>query len=78
MALKEEVSVTSGKQKTNVRKETIAVSATKPKIVHRNRRRKPPRLLSQPHHEVEVCRGREASEAKVTMGPFFDNRSEFI
>ena len=27
----------------------------------------PPCLLSQPYHEVEVCRGREVSEAKVTL-----------
>ena len=46
MALDEEkVSVTSGKTKASVRKETGEVSVTKPKIVHRNRRRKPPRLL---------------------------------
>ena len=38
----------------------------------------PPHLPSQPIHEVEVCRGREASETKVTMGPFFDNRVEII
>ena len=29
----------------------------------------PPHLLRQPYREVEVCRGREVSEAKVTMGP---------
>ena len=73
-ALKEEqVSVTSGKKKANVRKETVAVSATKPKIVHTNQNTLPPHFLSQPNHEVEVCRGREVSEAKVTTGPFFDN-----
>ena len=55
-----------------VRKETDAVSATNPKIVRKNQSTLPPHLLSQPHHEVEVCRGREVSEAKVTMGPFFD------
>ena len=38
----------------------------------------PPRLLSQPYQKVEVCRGREVSEAKVTMGPFFDNRAALI
>ena len=38
----------------------------------------PPHLVSQPHHEVDVCRGREVSEAKVTMGPFFDNRADII
>ena len=33
---------------------------------------------SQPYHEVEVCRGREVSEAKVTMCPFFDNRADVV
>ena len=32
------------------------------------------REMSQ--HEDEVCRGRELSEAKVTIGPFFDNRAD--
>ena len=70
------ISVTSGKKKATVRKETVAVSATKPKIARKNQNTLSPHLLSQPHHEVEVCRGREVSEAKVTMGPFFDNRAD--
>ena len=79
MALKEEkVSVTSGKKKASVGKETDANSATIPKIVRKNQNTLPPRLLSQPYHEIEVCRGREVSEAKVTMGPFFDNRADTI
>ena len=50
MALKEEmVPVTSGKKK--VRKETVAVSATRPKIVSKNQTTLPPHLLCQPHHE---------------------------
>ena len=57
----------------SVRMETFAVSGTRPKIVRKNQNTLPPRLLSQPYHEVEVCRGREVSEAKVIMGPFFDN-----
>ena len=69
---------TSGKKKASVRKETDAVSVTRPKIVHKNQNTLPPRLLSQPYHEVEVCRRREASEAKVTMDPFFDNRADII
>ena len=78
MALKEiKVFVTSGK-KAGVRNETDAVSGTNPKIVHKNQNTLPPRLLSQPYHEVEVCRGREVSEAKVTMGPFFNNRADII
>ena len=72
------VFVTSGKKKASVRKETDAVSVTRPKIVPKNQNPLPPRLLSQPYHEVEVCRGREVSEAKVTMGPFFDIRADVI
>ena len=67
------------KEKASVRNETDAVvSVTRPKIVHKNQNTVPPRLLSQPYHEVEVCRGRDVSEAKVTMGPFFDNRADII
>ena len=78
MALKEEkVLVTSGKKKTSVRKETVAVSATNPRSCAKTRTL-PPRLLSQPYHEAEVCRGRDVSEAKVTMGRFFDNRADMI
>ena len=54
MALKEEkVSVTSGKQKASVRKETLAVSATIPKIVHKNQTTMPPHFLSRLCHKVE-------------------------
>ena len=67
-----------GKKKASVRKETNAVSATIPKIVHKNKNTLPPRLPIQPYHEVEVCRGWEVSEAKVTIGPFFDNRADII
>ena len=78
-ALKEEkVSVTSGKKKTSVRKETVAVSATKTKTVRKNQNTLPPHLPSQLLHEVDVCGGREVSEAKVTTGPFFDNRLNII
>ena len=72
------VSVTSGMKKASVRKETVAVSATIPKIVRKNQNTLPPHLPSQPFHEVEVCGGREVSEANVTMGPFFDNRVDII
>ena len=37
-----------------------------------------PRLLSQPYHDVEVRRGKEVSEAKVILGPMFDNRADMI
>ena len=79
MALEEEKAfVNNGKKKASVSKDTAAVSVTKPKIVHKNQNTLPPRFLTQPHHEVEVCRGREVSEAKVTMGTFFDNRADII
>ena len=74
----EKVFATRGKKKASVRMETDADSATTPKTVRKNQNTLPPRLPSQPIHEVEVCRGREASETKVTMGPFFDNRVEII
>ena len=67
MALEEEkVLVTSGKEKASVRKETSAVSATKPKIVRKNQNTLPPHLPSHPSHEVEVCQRKEESKAKVT------------
>ena len=49
-----------------------------PKIAHTTQNTLRPRLLSQPYHEIEVCRGREVSEAKITMGPFFANRGDII
>ena len=62
------------KEKASVRMETSAVSVTKPKIVQKNHNTLPP-LSSEPivSRGRSVCRGRETSEAKVTMGPFFDN-----
>ena len=44
----------------------------------KNQNTMPPRLLSQLLNEDEVCRGREASEAKVTISPFFDNRADIV
>ena len=70
--------VISGKQTASVRKETNAVSGMRVTIVHKKQNTLPPRLPSHPCHEVEVCRGREVSEAKVTIGPFFDNRADII
>ena len=79
VALKEEkVLVTSGKEKASVRKETVAVSASIPKIVRKSQNTLPPHLPSKPFHEVEVCQRRKASEAKVSMDPFFDNRVDII
>ena len=76
--MEEKISVNSIKKKASVRKEKVAVSATKPKIVRKNQNTLPPHLPSQSFHEVEVCRGREVSEGKVTMGPLFDNRADII
>ena len=79
MALQEEkVPVTCGKKKASVRKETNAVSGMRVTIMQQNRHRMPPHLPSHPCHEVEVCRGREVSVAKVTMAPFFDNRADAV
>ena len=77
--LKEEkVSVIGEMKKGSVRKEIVVVSVTRPKIARKNQNTMPPHLLSPPYHENELCRGREVSQAKVTMGPFFDNRVDII
>ena len=63
----------------SVRKETDAVSGMRVTIVRKNQNTLLPHFPSHPSHEVEVCRGREVSEAKVTMvPPFFGNRAEKI
>ena len=49
-----------------------------PKIVRTNQNTLPPRLPRQRLHEAEVCRGREVSEAEVTMNPFFENRADYL
>ena len=69
---------TSGKKKASVRRETSAVSGTTPMIVYKNQNTQAPGLLSQPYHEVEVCRRREVSKAKVTMVPFSENRGKYL
>ena len=74
----EEVLVTSKKKKASVRKETSAVSGKKVTIVPKNQNTLPPRLPSHLSHEVEVCRRKEVSKAKVTMVPFSDNRADII
>ena len=74
----DKVSVTRGNKKASVRKVTVAVSATRPKIVRKNQNTLPPHLSSQPFHEEELCQTGEASEAKITMDPFFDNRVDII
>ena len=61
----EKVFVTSGKEKAGVRKETNAVSGMRVTIVPKNQNTLPPRLLSHPSHEVEVCRGKEDNRADI-------------
>ena len=60
LALKEEkVSVTSGKKKASVRKETVAVSDTMPKIVRKNQ---------NTHSEPAISRGRNVSRKRSIRG----------
>ena len=47
-------------------------------IVHKNQNTMPPHLPSHPCHEVEVCRRKEVSMAKVTILPFSDNHADTI
>ena len=78
MALKKEkVFVTSGKKKADVRRETSAVSGMRVTIVRKIQNTKPPHFPSPRCREVEVCRRKEVSKARVIMLPFFDNRAEF-
>ena len=79
LALKEEkVPDNNGKKKASVRRGISAVSGMRPEIARKNQNTLPPRLLSQPYHEVEVCRRKEVSKAKVTMVPSSDNRADII
>ena len=78
VVLKEEkVFVTGWKKKGSVRRETNVVSGTNVRIVQ-SRHQKPHHPLSHPCHEVEVCRRKEVSKAKVTMVSFFDHRADII
>ena len=56
-----------GKQKGSVREETNAVTRSKVMNVQ-NRHRKRLHPLNHPHKEVEVRRGKRASEAGVHLG----------
>ena len=58
----EKVSVTSGKKKASVRKETDAVSVTKPKIVH-----KKPEHNAATLSEPTISRGRSVSRKRSTI-----------
>ena len=79
MALEEEkVPVTSGKKKASVRMETSVISGMRVTIVPKNQNTLPPHLPSHPSHEVEVCRRKEISKAKLTVVPFSDNRADII
>ena len=54
-------------EKASVRMETVADSATKPKIVR-----------EKTEHTAATPSEPNVSEAKVTIGPFFDNRADTI
>ena len=66
------------KEEANVQGETNAVSGMRVTIMHKNRHRKPPHHLSPLCHEVEVCRGKEVSQANATLVWFFDNRADIV
>ena len=66
------------RKRASVRTETTAVSSTRVMIAHQNRHRKPLHPLSHQWHEVKARREKEASEAKVTLAEFFDNRADTI
>ena len=66
------------RKRTSARKETNAVSGMRVTTVHKNQTTMPPHHLSHPCHEVEVCGGKDVSEAKVTVVPFSDNRADVI
>ena len=72
VALEEKVSDTSGKKKTSIRKENVAVSDARVMIVQ-NRHQKPLHPLSHQHQEVEV---RRASEAEASLGCPTDSRAK--
>ena len=55
-----------------------AVSGKRAMIVPKNQTTMPPHLPSHPSHEVEVCRRKEVSKAKVTIVPFSDNRADIM
>ena len=77
VALKEaQVFVSSGKKKGSVRTETNAVFGMRVTIVRKTQNTKPPHLPSHRFHEVEVCRRKEVSKAKVTVVPFFDDSAD--
>ena len=69
MVFKEEkVFVTSGKKKASVLKKTNAVSSIEVMIGRKSQNAKPPHLLSQPYHEVEVCPGKRSIRGKSNHG----------
>ena len=65
----------SGKQKDSVREGTSVVSGTMKTSVQ-NRHQRPLHPLSHQHKEVEVRRGRRATEAGVHLGRPIDSRAK--
>ena len=56
------------REKGSVRKETVAVSATRPKIVCKNQNALPPHLPSQSFYEVEVLSVKRSIRGKSNHG----------
>ena len=79
VALKDEkVPVTIGKKKASVRKESDAVSGMRVKIMQKTDTKSRHTFWGILVTGMELCRGKEVSEAKVNMLPFFDNRADVI
>ena len=72
---KEKVFVTSGKKKSNVRRETNVVSGMRVTIVQ-NRHQRPhhPLIHNLQKHKVEVCREKETPEAEASLRSSIDRR----
>ena len=60
------------------RKDTNAVSGMRVTNVPKNQTTMPPHFPSHPFHEVEVCRGREVSEAKSNHGSILRQMCRFF
>ena len=73
----EKVFVTSGKKKTDVRNHCSFRHESNDRAQNPEHRM-PPHFPSPRCREVEVCRRKEVSKAKVIILPFFDNRADTI
>ena len=71
-------SVTSGKKKASVQKETDAVSVMNPKIARKNQNTAPPRLLNQPYHEVKRVSKKRSIQGKSNHGSILRQPCRFF